>query len=129
MTARIRAAALAGIALSVALTACSRGGSVAEVYGTVTLNGQPVSAGTVVFTGPTDSATAVIEPDGSYRARNVPRGPVRVLVSEPPLAVGPGGAPVPQPALPAQYRDANTSGLELTVAGGRNPFDIAMTTR
>jgi hypothetical protein len=31
------------------------------------------------------------------------------------------------PAIPKRYTDADTSGLTLTVTGGRNEFNIAMT--
>jgi hypothetical protein len=121
--------ALAALALT--LTSCSDRDrlSGAEAAGKVTLDGRPFSAGTVVFVGSTGSTVAEIRSDGSYRATNVPLGPVRVLLgtSGPAGPGGPGRNPLPQ--APPRYRSANSSGLTLTVSEGNNPYDIAMTTR
>ena len=127
---RLLAGSLAAIAL--VLASCSHRDrlSGAEAAGKVTLDGRPVTTGTVVFVGSAGSTVAEIQSDGSYRATNVPVGPVRVLLasSGSPGPARPGQAPVPQ-APPPRYRSADTSGLSLTVSEGNNPYDIAMTVR
>jgi hypothetical protein len=136
MNIALRSMTVAGAAaLAVTLASCSfrsDGLTGAEVAGKVTLDGKPFAGGTVVFAGPTDAATAEILPDGSYRASNVPLGPVRVVI----VTSGPsstksqsGRGPAVQPAAPARYRDAKTSGLSLTVAEGDQVFDVPMKTR
>jgi hypothetical protein len=120
-------------ALALAASSCSDRDrlSGAEAAGRVTLDGRPFTAGTVVFLSPSGSTVAEIQSDGSYRATNVPLGPVRVLLAPggPSAAAPDGRGPAPQQAPPPRYRSADTSGLTLTVSGGDNPYDIAMTAR
>jgi hypothetical protein len=133
MTHAIRLLAVVVAAAAVSLTSCSArnaGLSGAEATGTVTLDGQPFPAGTVVFIGPSESTTAEIRSDGSYHARNVPLGAVRVVIATTgPSAAQGGQGPAPQTPPPPRYCSATTSGLELTVSTGSNSFDIPMTTQ
>jgi hypothetical protein len=56
-----------------------------RVHGKVTVQGKPVTGGTVIFLAK-DNLTylADINPDGTYAATGIPRGPVRVSVQQPP---------------------------------------------
>jgi hypothetical protein len=118
-------------ALALAATSCSNRDQLsgAEAAGRVTLDGQPFTAGSVVFVGSAGSTVAEIQSDGSYHATNVPLGAVRVLLAP----SGPSGAragrgAAPRPA-PPRYQSANTSGLTLTVSSGDNPYDIVLSAR
>jgi hypothetical protein len=106
----------------------------------VTLRGAPVTTGLVTFHGPDNQvASAPIEPDGSYKATNVPLGAVKVTVRpRPPAASGMekrlqqmkrGSAPAPDTGgvpLPQEYADPEKSGLGLTVTAKGQSFDIDM---
>jgi hypothetical protein len=115
-------------ALALVATSCASRDKLsgAEAAGQVTLDGRPFTAGNVVFVGSAGSTVAEIQSDGSYRATNVPLGPVRVLLaaSAPSGTARAGNGPKP---APSRYRSADTSGLTLTVSSGANPYDIAMT--
>jgi hypothetical protein len=119
-------------ALALATASCMKRDrlSGAEAAGRVTLDGRPLTSGIVVFVGSAGSTVAEIQSDGSYRATNVPLGPVRVLLapSGPSGTPRAGSGPKPQPA-PSRYHSADTSGLTLTVSSGDNPYDIVMTAR
>jgi hypothetical protein len=103
--------------------------------GKVTLDGKPFTNGAVMLIGTNGSTGAEIQSDGSYRATNVPLGRVRVQIvptgSAPQAATGSAsrGQPPQPPQTPTRYRSVDTSGLELYVLEGSNPYDVAMTTR
>ena len=121
---------------------CSRA-EVGSVAGKVTLDGQPVPEGTVVFqdTARGISVNASLQPDGTYVARTydkagLPPGSYQVAVAprtigsgETPLVEAPATAtPPPVTAIPAKYHNPATSGLTATVKAGSNPpFDFALT--
>lgn len=131
---------LATLAL-VMLWGCSRS-DVGRVTGKVTLDGQPLSQGTVVFEDAAKgiSVNAELRSDGSYEARTydkagLPPGSYQVAVTprtlgsgETPLIAGPPSAEVPpESPIPAKYRDVKTSGLTVTVVGGASkPFNIEL---
>jgi hypothetical protein len=131
-TSPVRAAAAA---LAVALAAGCGGPPAAVVTGTVTLDGAPVAGGTISFIPVAGGAvTALIQPDGTYRAEGVPVAEVAVTLVPPPPDVDPkvmkeskGASPRRPPAWPVRYADAAQSGLTLTVQPGPNTFDAKMT--
>jgi hypothetical protein len=139
------------IAASVfAVAGCN--GSTADVKGKVTFNGKPVVYGTVVLVGADGLArSGAIQPDGSYRVKDVPVGTARVAVTSP---RPPGSAPAkkaiergadvtddkPQPeppppappeviqnwiSLPEKYGDPSKSEVTVTVKSGE-PADIVL---
>jgi hypothetical protein len=139
-----RALGTALLLAALALTGCRA--SVATVSGTVTYRGKPVTSGTVVFVGEDHrvSLPAPIQADGTYTARRVPVGSVKVVVDNPrPVFIGrSSGGPRPtvdDPEVtanrevaahyvptPPKYRDPDQSGITLEVHGGTNPFDITL---
>jgi hypothetical protein len=145
---RLQRIALVGgltLFLGAAVTGC--GGSTATVSGRVSYRGVALTNGGVMFHG-ADGSTAYggIGPDGSYTARNVPRGPVRISVNVPMSAPPParlprgvltsqlpGGWAVPQLSrpgegatvpIPARYGRPESSGLSCVVEAGSQQDDI-----
>ena len=140
---QLRAACLATLllAVGVGLPGCSRRSG--TVSGTVTYQNKKVTSGVVVFVGADGKASqpAPIKEDGTYTAVNVPVGPVKVAVDNPPPAISTGGAKLPAGdpeaqasakeaaryvPTPLQYRNADKSGLTTTVKGGSNTYNIEL---
>ena len=114
-----------------------------EVQGRVTLNGQPVTFGTVVFRqvdGPL-VRNASLEPDGTYVVRafeelGLPVGTYRVTVSPISMLQGddvvfasaPLSRPQPSaaPVIPKKYLTPESSGLKLNVVEGQNRLDVEL---
>jgi hypothetical protein len=107
----------------------------------VKYDGAIVPSGQVIFYGAGDQfATAYIDENGHYEAKNVPLGPVRVGVSTGPSSAAMEktakqmknrfgkGNPYPTSVnvvpIPVKYSDPSKSRLELTVVDGPNSFDI-----
>jgi hypothetical protein len=126
--------------LLVLISGCE-GRSKATVTGTVKYKGEPIPSGQVVFYGAGDqSAMAMINEDGSYKATNVPLGPVKIALVMPPSTAGMEkaakkmktrfgkGNPYPDSiktvSLPKKYSDPAQSGLGLTVIQGTQPYEI-----
>jgi hypothetical protein len=119
---------------------CGGKQDVGYVSGKVTLNGQPLSKGSVVFHNPAKGivVSAPLQPDGSYTAKTyqlagLPPGEYQVSIS--PTGVGSGETPLAEPPkpsassgttnIPAKYLQPKTSGLKVTVQPGKNPpFDF-----
>jgi hypothetical protein len=113
---------------------------VGRVAGTVTLGGQPLAQGSVVFQDDTGaiSVNANLSSDGRYELRTydkagLPPGTYRVAVTsqtvgdgETPLMDGPPSTSASSaPLVPLRYQDVLTSGLTATVQAGSNPpFDF-----
>ncbi len=128
----------------IAALGCSAS-DVGRVTGKVTLDGQPLSTGTIVFEDATHgiAVSAPLKADGSYEVRThdkagLPAGDYRVSLSavgigsgETPLVSGPPDkAGPPKSAIPEKYRDAKSSGLTAKVATGTNkPFDFALSSK
>jgi hypothetical protein len=123
--------------LGLAVLGCGR--STATVSGHVRYQGSPLPAGTVTFYGPNyQLSQASIQTDGSYTATKVPLGAVKVAVTTPqPMSKNvekalqkwkKGWVPpdVNTGSLPSKYHDPERSGLELTVTGGSQPFEIEL---
>jgi hypothetical protein len=130
---------LAAVAAALALCGCG-GAEMAPVSGKITIEGQPVGPGTVIFepdasagtTGP--PSVGNFGPDGLYSLTTASHGEGavvgrhRVTIQ----STGPGGygdeTPVdPATAIPARYSSASESGLMAEVKSGSNPsidFDL-----
>jgi hypothetical protein len=135
-----------------AAAVCGCGAKTGTVAGKVTVDGKPAVGATVIFGGENNmTAAAIVYDDGTFETPGVPVGPVTIALMpdmgvrvKPPSAgedSGPGGGagpsgfpvfgkkPTPSPAIPKRYQTASTSGLTLTVTGGRNEFNIEMTSK
>lgn len=71
---------LAPAVLLVALCGCGGGSNAGSVQGKVTLDGKPVTGGTLVFYSETGSYSAGIRPDGTYSITDMPPGDMTVTV-------------------------------------------------
>ena len=116
---------------------------VGTVAGRVTLDGQPLSTGTIVFEDAKRgiSVNAALASDGTYTARTYDKpglSPGSYQVAIRPGLVGSGEAPLVGDAdsssgasvstIPQRYRSVRTSELTADVQLGDNrPFDFALT--
>jgi hypothetical protein len=105
-----------------------RTGETGEIEGTVTLDGTPLPDGMVVihlskrWTNDDNvvATSTKIQPDGSFYLVGIPRGPARFCVmSLPP--------PRRQVRVPGRFKTPETSGIGMNVEGGRQQFDLALT--
>ena len=110
-----------GILLSLLLVGCSREAKLYPVSGSVSLDGQPVSEGDILFVSP----DGVRGPDagkieGGKYALKTTDGKKRVEVSaakiRPGGARGAGGEPVPEEYIPARYNTASELSFEVKPA-------------
>lgn len=105
----------------------------ASVSGTVTYSGSSLPQGKVLFQHETGEMTvAAFSADGKYTAQ-VPVGPNKVMIqsqtsnqTEQPEEGGPRGMEVFTSHIPERYSSFDSSGLELQVREGANPFDITL---
>ena len=130
-------ALLLGLILS-GMAGCSGGGLESTVSGTVTLDGQLIGPGTVLFVpanGTTNPSVGTIEPNGSYtvkssRTEGLPAGRYRVSVTvfEPLVGAQPGERSTKPSKLihPEKYTLVDSSGLEFDVASGSNEINIEL---
>lgn len=132
-------ATFAFVALSIAVGGCG-GAFDATVSGEVTLDGEPISTGTVTFkpTGNGSMAYAKIDESGTYRLRTgreigLPPGEYQVTVvarEQSREAYGKEGGPPPAGKMitPEWYRSTDSSGLSFQVESGSNQIDLSLTT-
>jgi hypothetical protein len=124
------------VGMLVATAGC--GDSSGTVSGTVTLDGDAITFGNVVFHGEGRVAQANIQPEGTYTATRVPLGEVVVTVQTYPLPpqVRPPDAPLEKTQtpgkaryvpIPPNYADSKLSPLRYTVAPGAQTHDIKLT--
>lgn len=124
--------------LSVLCLACSPSPFSADVTGTITLDGEPVAPGVVIFSPVTagqDSSRGNIDRSGNYilktrHDRGIDTGDYRVAVlvyekGDPPAPGERASANLP-PLVPPKYLRVETSGLQYTVGSGSNSIDIAL---
>jgi hypothetical protein len=136
-------ARVAVIATTAILCGCSNSGPAkGTATGTVTLNGRPVTQGSVVFQNAEAGVSQMVPlgADGSFEMRSyegpgIPVGSYKVIITprtmsqgEQPLAEAPTpDQPPPQSEIPAKYQDAATTPLTAEVRKGINPsFDFAL---
>jgi hypothetical protein len=128
------------IATALALLCGCGGSDVGSVSGTITVGGQPVERGTVVFENPAAgiSVTAEIGSGGRYTVKTyefdgLPPGDYQIAIrpqvlsdGETPLVSDPSAeSATPASAIPEKYHRLDQSGLTATVVAGDNPpFDF-----
>jgi hypothetical protein len=127
-------AALAGV-LVLAVVGCG-GGNEATVEGVVTLDGQPLSRGTVSFIPEAGGAgaTASIAQDGTFSARTGRAAglqpgeyAITVRAREDSAIPAKGGLPMPGKLItPKKYDSASTSGLRATINSGDNDLKLEL---
>jgi hypothetical protein len=130
------------ILIAMAATACGCASSEFEsdVAGTVTLDGQPVGPGTVVFVPPDKASnppTGTVQVNGTYflksnRARGLHPGHYTVSVSilhQDPIPPGQRSTVPAKLVSPKKYSDPATSGLEYDVKRGKNTIDIELSSK
>jgi len=126
----------AAILIVIVVTGCHRSSQESQVSGVVTLDGNPIGPGMIVF-APVDGgkpATGSIEGSGSYalitsREPGLAAGKYKVAISirELPANVKRSDQIPPGKLLiPERYEQSTTSGLEYEVAPGGNTIDIAL---
>jgi len=120
----------------VVLGFCGCGSGLVDVEGRVTLDGEALESGTVVFTAE-DKPMAVGElgDDGRYRLRTgedpgVLPGDYQVSISayRTRASVDGSGEPIPELLTPAKYNNAATSGLTAAVGGGDDEINFDLST-
>lgn len=127
-----------GLLAAVLVTGCG-GSKEATVEGTVTLDGNPITTGTIVFI-PTAGGTQVygaIEDSGDYelftgQEKGLQPGEYVATVvarEKPTTNVTELGGPAPpgKAITPRWYAAKETSGLNFTVAPGANEIDLELT--
>jgi hypothetical protein len=116
----------------VLLAGCSSEEPTASVSGKVTLDGAPVSAGTVLLMSDDgQAASAELQSDGSYTL-NCRLGSFKVAVSPPPPAdplSNPDATTSAAVEIPQKYHDFGGSGLTTEVKEASNTFDISLTSK
>ena len=128
---------LAGI---IAAAGCSGSGMESEVSGKVTLDGQPVGPGAVVFApvdGQSNPADGAIQLDGSYflktsREVGLKPGDYKASVSvfdQPEVKPGERSMIPAKLVTPQKYADTENSGLQYTVEPGENIINIDLSSK
>lgn len=139
-----RLAALLVLAATLFTVGCG-GKPVGHLAGKVTYKGKPVVAGTVTVYDAEKKAYQGGIDQGNYTVKNIPEGPVQLVVISP----NPGGAQAagedprrpkrdPRPgeeqappivgwmALPKKYEETSSSPLKTTVVAGTTTFDLEL---
>ena len=138
------------LALATSLVAVGCGSSTGTISGKVYYKDAPLKGGRVTFVSKDKKVSRFddIKEDGSYKIEKMPAGEARIAVDTSNLKPSPGmnrppppkGANVPPGynpptsedkakryvEIPAQYADADKSGLTYTVKGGSQPYDIKL---
>lgn len=131
---------LGAFAITATTAGCGGSDLGAEVSGRVTLDGNPVGPGVVVFaptSGNANPPEGAILPDGSYflktsRDVGLRTGTYKVAVSVydvPDLKPGERSTAPPKLVTPEKYASHDTSGLEFDVASGDNTIDIKLVSK
>ena len=130
-----RSLLLVAIAAVALLSCLGCGSDLVKVSGKVTLDGQSLQSGTVVFQAP-GMAMAVgnLDAAGRYELRTgqqagVSAGQYRVTITAFRLIDqgDDGPAPIPELLTPAKYNIPDTSGLTADVQRGSSSFDFVLT--
>jgi hypothetical protein len=123
-----------------AWSGCSGSDFESQVSGTVTLDGEPIGPGFLVFvpeSGGTNPANGAIQPDGSYElktanAAGLHPGEYKVSVTildQPDVPPGERSYEVAKSRIPTKYNEINSSGLEFDVEPGSNSIDIVLSSK
>jgi len=131
---------LGAFAITATIAGCGGSDFGAEVSGRVTLDGNPVGPGVVVFAptaGNTNPPEGAILPDGSYflktsRDVGLRPGAYKVAVSVydvPDLKPGERTSAPPKLVTPPKYSSVETSGLQFEVQPGGNTIDIELSSK
>ncbi|MFG0262073.1 MAG: carboxypeptidase-like regulatory domain-containing protein [Novipirellula sp. JB048] len=121
---------LALLALLAGLSGCGSAElPTGNVIGTVTHNGEALTAGSVILVNNETGlgASAEIESSGSFQMQSVRTGEYQVAIQSrtaPTPEEMAEGAKASPSTIPEQYRDPQTSGLSLSVSQGENKADI-----
>jgi hypothetical protein len=110
------------------------------VSGTVTLDGEPIGPGFLVFvpeSGDRNPANGAIQPDGTYELKTANTaglhpGKYKVAVTildQPDVPPGERSYEVAKSRIPTKYNDVNSSGLEFAVEPGSSSIDIALSSK
>jgi hemoglobin len=105
-------------------------GETASVSGQVTYLGKPVTGGVITFVMGKAGVSGTIAPDGSYKMDKLTPGEYKVAVDTEALKLPPGGAGGQKPpagtyvAIPAKYRNADSSALAVKLEPGKQAFNI-----
>jgi hypothetical protein len=133
-----------GLALGISCLAivfgCSGSAFESRVAGTVTLDGQPIGPGFLVFApvaDDTNPANGAIQTDGTYELKtandaglNAGKYKVSVTVlDQPDVPPGERSFVVAKSRIPEKYSDMTTSGLEFDVESGDNTIDIPLSSK
>ena len=132
--------AISGAVLVAVFVGCRASSMESEVSGTVTLDGNKIGPGTIVFApagGSGKPATGSVESDGSYqlktsRESGLAAGAYRVAISirKMPENVKRGERPpLGKLLIPEKYEDEHKSGLQYEVSPGRNTINIELVSR
>jgi hypothetical protein len=84
------------------------------VSGKVVYKGEPLRGGSIYFTGEKFKTSAKIDPDGTYIARKLPVGPLKVRILSKAIAI------------PKKYTSFKTSGLIVRVKPGDQEINIQL---
>jgi hypothetical protein len=97
--------------------------SLAQITGKVTLKGEPLMSGHVVFVGADGGrSSAKINKDGTYEFRlGIPPGPYTVFIEK-----GQPPAEAKELAIPQKYLAPATSGLKISAVLGGQTFDLRL---
>lgn len=126
---------LGGLFLLVLCCTLGCGGSTSRVSGRVTLDGQPLTKGTITFSslGEAPAAIGQISSSGTYRlsvgsSPSVAPGQYQVTIVAtelmPPTPTDP--SPLPKKLTPEKYNNPATSGFTREVKAGSNSFDFEL---
>jgi hypothetical protein len=128
-------AGFAAMVCAAVLSGCGGGSSdvrnekMSKVAGVVTVNGKPVDAGMVSFTNPLNgfSGSGEIMLAGKFEITLIPVGDYRVsiLPPAPKEAIDPSQVPKDTNEIPMKYRNAQTSGLQVSVTEA-GPLDLKL---
>lgn len=114
------------------LSGCGDGVRKGEVAGTLTLQGKPVTQGSIVFfrEAGVPAGVADLDAGGEFQLdEQLPVGTYLVAYHFDDGEVAGAPAPsraVPKPQVPAKYWSETTSGLTVVVETGDNRFPLAM---
>jgi hypothetical protein len=126
-----------GILCLISVSGCSCSDFESRVSGRVTLDGNPIGLGFLVFVpegGETNPANGAIQSDGSYELKTANTEGLRAgkykisvtILDQPDVPPGERSYIVAKSRIPSKYNDITTSGLEFEVAPGSNTIDIPL---